>query len=423
MKEIRTYDFTAIEANVKAYVEYMLDRTQSMFKWENLPDTIDERTLERRLQENGFVIFCEVKESEIIPFEEVKQEGGVYAMNGNFGGVLDFNGNPQFAIVVHPLLKDSKKLYMKKDCVLARNDSKMLGFLPMFIRYARAIVENDLSLFRADQQTRATAILSVNDNKGLESAKKYIESIKKGDLGFVMQESKAMPSIKTQPYFSEAGGQITNLIELEQFLKGSWFNEVGINANFNMKRETILESENDLNSDAIQPLVDQMLHERERACEAINEMFGLNVSVKLHSVWNKEQKMHEIDEEVESSTIEEEGEVNDELEQTEETVPEDVPEEVQESEEETVEESASTDEQDTETDSDAEPGSSEEEHQEGDAQDDERSLGAGGASEIVVNVNIDTAENVEVEEPDQEEEPEPEESEEDPEKEDQEEEE
>lgn len=417
MKEIRTYDFTAIEANVKAYVEYMLDRTQSMFKWENLPDTIDERTLERRLQENGFVIFCEVKDSEIIPFEEVKQEGGVYAMSGNFGGVLDFNGNPQFAIVVHPLLKDSKKLYMKKDCVLARNDAKMLGFIPMFIRYARAIVENDLSLFRADQQTRATALLSVNDNKGLESAKKYIESIKKGDLGFVMQESKAMPSIKTQPYFAEAGGQITNLIELEQFLKGSWFNEVGINANFNMKRETILESENDLNSEAIQPLVDQMLHERERACEAINKMFGLNVSVKLHSAWNKEQQMHEIDEEVEGSTIEEGEEINgEEIEQQgEETIQESIPEEVQESEEEIVEEPAGTDEQEPETDSDAESGTGEEEPEQ---------------SAVEIEININNPENVEVEDQEEEEtkeETEPEEKEEseeeDPEKEDQEEEE
>lgn len=294
MKE-KYYDFTCTELNAKAYIDYMLNRTQSMFKWENLPDTIDERTLERRLQENGFVIFCRINEDEIQPFEERRQDGGIYAMEGNYGGVLDFNGNPQYCIVAHPLLKDTKKVRINEDCVLARNDSKMLGLLPLFYRYARAIAENDLSLFRADQQTRATAIISANDNKGLESARRYIESIKQGDLGVVIQESKAAPSVRTQPFFTEAGNQLTNLIELEQFLKGSWFNEIGINANFNMKRETILESESDLNSEAIQPLVDQMLHERERACELINGIFGLNVSVHLHSAWNKEQKMHEGD--------------------------------------------------------------------------------------------------------------------------------
>ena len=289
------YDFTCTELNAKAYIDYMLNRTQSMFKWENLPDTIDERTLERRLQENGFVVFLRINEDEIQPFEERKQDGGIYAMDGNYGGVLDFNGNPQYCIVAHPLLIDAKKVRINEDCVLARNDSKMLGLLPLFYRYAKAIAENDLSLFRADQQTRATAIISANDNKGLESARRYIESIKQGDLGVVIQESKAAPSVRTQPFFTEAGNQLTNLIELEQFLKGSWFNEIGINANFNMKRETILESESDLNSEAIQPLVDQMLHERERACELINGIFGLNVSVHLHSAWNKEQKMHEGD--------------------------------------------------------------------------------------------------------------------------------
>lgn len=384
MKEIRTYDFTAIEANVKAYIEYMLDRCQSMFKWHNLPDTIDERTLERRLQENGFVIFMNIDESEILPFEEVKQEGGVYAMSGNFGGVLDFNGNPQYTIVAHPLLKNTRKDYINKDCVLCRNDAKMLGFIPMFSRYARAIVENDLSLFRADQQTRATALLSVNDNKGLESARKYIESIKKGDLGFVMQESKAMPSIKTQPYFSDAGGQITNLIELEQFLKGSWFNEVGINANFNMKRETILESENDLNSEAIQPLVDQMLHERERACEKINEMFGLNVSVELHSAWNKEQQIHEMGEEVDDSTIGE-SEMTDEQK----TIQEDISENIQEEEETVIEEPVQDGSEQSDINTEetevSEPGSGEEEVQP-------------EQPAVNIEINIDTAETVDVEE-------------------------
>lgn len=291
--KIRVYDFSDIERNVQAYVDYMLVRTQAMFKWHNLPETIDERTLERRLQENGYVVFLQLNEDEILPFEEVTQPGGIYAMSGEFGGVLDFNGNPQYCLVVHPLLKDTKKVFINKECVLARNDSKFMGVLPLYLRYARAIAENDLSLFRADQQTRATAIMTANDNKGIESARRYIESLKKGDLAYCMQESKASPSIKTQPYFTEAGNQITNLIELEQFLKGSWFNEIGINANFNMKRETILESESDLNSDAIQPLVDQMLHERERACEALNAMFGLNVSVELHSAWQQEQVAHE----------------------------------------------------------------------------------------------------------------------------------
>ena len=297
--KIRVYDFSDIEHNVQAYVDYMLVRTQAMFKWHNLPETIDERTLERRLQENGYVVFLQLNEDEILPFEEVTQPGGIYAMSGEFGGVLDFNGNPQYCLVVHPLLKDTKKVYINKECVLARNDSKFLGVLPLYLRYARAIAENDLSLFRADQQTRATAIMTANDNKGIESARRYIESLKKGDLAYCMQESKASPSIKTQPYFTEAGNQITNLIELEQFLKGSWFNEVGINANFNMKRETILESESDLNSDAIQPLVDQMLHERERACELLNSMFGLNVSVELSSAWNRQEEAAEgMDEEV-----------------------------------------------------------------------------------------------------------------------------
>lgn len=49
-----------------------------------------------------------------------------------------------------------------------------------------------------------------------------------------------------------------------------------------MKRESLNSEESQMNFDALLPFVDDMLDERERAVELINEYFGTNISVHLH---------------------------------------------------------------------------------------------------------------------------------------------
>ena len=76
-----------------------------------------------------------------------------------------------------------------------------------------------------------------------------------------------------------------------QYYKGSFLNELGLNANFNMKRERISDNEAALNVDGIMPFIDNMLSERKRAVDSINEMFGTDIVVDYNSVWktNHEQ--------------------------------------------------------------------------------------------------------------------------------------
>ena len=76
-----------------------------------------------------------------------------------------------------------------------------------------------------------------------------------------------------------------DLIEYEQYLKASWFNEMGLDANYNMKRERISNGEVNQNSDALIPFMQNMLNSRKGCVENVNKLFGLNISVELSSVW------------------------------------------------------------------------------------------------------------------------------------------
>ena len=115
-------------------------------------------------------------------------------------------------------------------------------------------------------------------------------------------------------------------IELHQYLKGSMFNELGLNANYNMKREALGAGESGLNADILFPLVDDMLANRQECLDEVNKKYGTNIKVDFNSTWvdNKREAEAELKNlESESETTnqlgENEGEKNDESEGGEET--------------------------------------------------------------------------------------------------------
>jgi hypothetical protein len=77
-------------------------------------------------------------------------------------------------------------------------------------------------------------------------------------------------------------------------LTGTFYNEIGLNANFNMKRESIGEGESSLNEDSLLPLADEMLRCRKEDMDKINKMFNTNITVEFDSAWLNNRKEIEL---------------------------------------------------------------------------------------------------------------------------------
>ena len=284
------------QSGVHQYVNYMLDRTNKMFEWKGLPETIPSRILETYLQVNGYAAFLYVEEQRPIPFP-VNQtfKPGVYIFFGGIGGERDIYYRPTTFIATNPRLETSLNcpiIYdldrvadkLPNSCVIMRNDSNYMGLIPLFTRYAAQMVENDISIRSAQINARAQVGISVNSNNEAESARKYLDDLEAGKLA-VLGKSAFLEGISVANVGTQSANVIIQLIELQQYLKASWFNELGLNANFNMKREYISREEIGSQTDVLLPLVDDMLECRKRACELINAMFDLNISVEKNSAW------------------------------------------------------------------------------------------------------------------------------------------
>lgn len=266
------YDYKNKQKNLQHHVEYMLNRSNIMFEYKNLPDTIPARELEVLLQTNGFCAF-------------VKIDGDFYVVNGGLGGLPDVYNRPTQIIVTVPYLKYNATLDIDKDCVIIPNDSMYIGLLPLYEKYCTILMENEITMILATVNKRVQNLLSANDDNTVESAKEFQKKVFDGELG-VIAESQLFDSLKVNNSSNNSQVSMKDLFEFQQYTKASLFNEIGLSANFNMKRERLTANEVEANTDNLYPLVDDMLKCRRLALEKINEMFGLNIEVQFNSSWD-----------------------------------------------------------------------------------------------------------------------------------------
>lgn len=276
--------------SANAYYRYFLTRLTRMFEYKGLPDTIPHQILDRYLFINGIALITEV-------------EGELYCFYGNAGGEQDVYYRPSKFIVSNPHLKSHGELFTANvpifpTChdddggqprsdfkgVLIRNDTEWQGLNPLLSRYSYLLAENTLTLRTADVMLRITALLTAPSDKERAAALEYLKTIENGNLG-VIGESAFNDGVKMQSPPSNNGSYLTQFIEYQQYLKGSFFNELGLAANYNMKREAIGRGESTLDSDALLPLCDDMLLCRRQDLQRVNEMFGTEIEVSLSSAW------------------------------------------------------------------------------------------------------------------------------------------
>ena len=288
------------------YIKTMLCRTQQMFEYKNLPDTIPQRMLELYLQTSGVAIIAKVNNE-------------LYAFQGGLGGEPDPYYQPTVATVANPALKFSKNLTIGEDAALIYSDSLWQGILPIIQKYAILLAENDITMRTASINMRLISIISVGDDSTKETALEFLRQIEKGQLGVLLDRRNLLmdkENFTVSPTVTTAvSNYMTQLAEYNQYLKASMFNELGLQANYNMKRETLNSAETEMDSDVLIPLVDDMLNCRKLCVDTVNRMFGTNIEVELSSAWEDRQNMRDLQEMASLSAINEDDpeETNDNI--------------------------------------------------------------------------------------------------------------
>lgn len=282
MRKYNDFDYSYLikdkTKNINTFCKFMLCKSQGMFVYSGLPDTLPSCELERILQTTGHVTIAEHKE-------------GIYAFDGGLQGEhLSPYAKPTQSLVTNVALNLTKTLEDGKDCVIGYNDSYGLGVAPIYAKFGFMLCETRLTQYNILILTRAQQLFSASDANTVASAQIYLKKLIDGELS-VIAENAFFEGLKTHNDNASIASNLKTLIEFEQYLKASCLNEIGLNANWNAKREALNSSETGMNEASLLPFPIDMLKQRQTMVEAVNSLFGLNITVELNEIWSQDDEL------------------------------------------------------------------------------------------------------------------------------------
>lgn len=242
------------------YFDRLLELSISMFEWQNVPDSIDTRFLEINLFDLGFCVFFK---------DEVL---GELALPCAAGGNLDVYGIP----VHRRAYADNgyqKELTSKDSVIIYNNMLHENSYLPVR-EFAMKLYNLDRAI-EINANAQKTPILITCDEKQRLSLKNVYMKYE-GNEPFIFGNKdldiRAFNVLKTDaPYVAD------KLYQLKTQIWNEALTYLGISSTNTQKRERLLTDEVIRNLGGTIASRYSRLTTRQKACEQINKMFGLNM--------------------------------------------------------------------------------------------------------------------------------------------------
>lgn len=258
----------AKQLNDATFTDYYLRLkllAKSVFKWENLPNGMDEKWIETFLFDRGQCVF----------YEDAKR--GLMVAECNPGGDLN---NYQEPVVVVPTGIDEECTDLKPgvDCVLIKNNDEVIptSYPLKLFAYRLAEISRTIDLNITAQKT--PALMHTTKNQMLSIKNVYAqwsgnEPVIFGDKSF---DPESLRILKT-----DAPVVFPDLQQQKLAIWNECLTFLGINNANTEKRERLITDEVEANNDHIDLSAGCFLKSRQRAVDQINTLFGTNITVSL----------------------------------------------------------------------------------------------------------------------------------------------
>lgn len=255
-----------IEWSYKYWKETLFEKCVRIFEWENLP--FPQKEIEMRLLLSGYCGFIDDKFC-----------GFMVADGGMSGATQYFDEFTQFTYAA--ATAHGGQVPIDKKCVIINNTALRNPLYPLICRYASLLAHAEVSLKCALVNLRSTNTYTTNDNSTAESIKSYNKKIYNGEHDVIIDDS-LVNAVQNVANGVTTNTGVKDCIDARNEILRSFYNDIGVRYNRD-KKERMITSEVEQDEQLLLFNINDMLHQREKATEKINELFGLNVSVKLSS--------------------------------------------------------------------------------------------------------------------------------------------
>ena len=275
-KKFNMYPLTNKQVNINDFVQLMLNKTLSMFKYDNLPETIPRVELERLLQTKGYAVIYSYKSK-------------LYCTAGGLLGQEKSPYNqPTKAIINVPAFKINQESVIGSDCALIKNDDLKTGILPTVLKHGSLLIENDITMLLNDWNSRIQTIFSGGTEQTIQSAQEFLSKIEDGDLGIVAENS-FLKDLTVNNSNKQGAITFSDLIAYQQYLKSDLLNDLGLSSLNQMKKERMNATEVNANNDNVYTYTDNMLENRKEGLKMVNKLFNGNIQVDYNGSWKDKE--------------------------------------------------------------------------------------------------------------------------------------
>lgn len=247
------------------YLRRLCELSMSMFKWEGLPDSVDIRYLEMELFLGGQALFFK---DDVLGYLALG-----YMANGSF----DVYGEPISRRAYSRYSGYNSDTFSDKDSVIIWNNYMRVPSAQDVMYYAQRLWDLDNTIDINARAQKTPILIQCDEKQRLSLVNVYKEydgnsPVLFGDRNL---DIKGFGVLKTDaPFVAD------KLYELKNQIWNEALTYLGISNVSYQKRERLITDEVTRSQGGTVASRYSRLAMREQACERINEMFGLNLSVK-----------------------------------------------------------------------------------------------------------------------------------------------
>lgn len=248
----------------------LINTANSLFEWENLPDTFSVNFLNYELIVNGKI-------------GVINHHGQLYTVRGEVGGEINMYYRPTQYIYANPVLGSGSPIIGQDIAVifLTSEDTNptvmTCGLSSLIDSTASLLADNELSLNVAQKNTRMMLIADTDNEATRNSAENVMKSMYNGEPYKVVNR-KMTDTFNVNPLVTiRPAENMRQLIENRQYIWSCFLQELGINSNFNLKRERLITSEVELNGECLDTLIDDIERNVQAGVDMVNTMYDTDI--------------------------------------------------------------------------------------------------------------------------------------------------
>ena len=237
----------------------------------------------------------------------------LYACIGNRGGTPNEYYVPTQFLIANPVL-GSKEVKIGETGIVIYNtkidhfvwtgesDIFSAGLCDLIEQTATLLADNIISINCSQINARVTAFFTADSEAQAAAGEAVLKRMYAGKP-YAILRSDLIEKLLINPINNSSSGQnITELVELHNYIIANFFQSIGIKSNNIMKRERLIRDEIESQDDFLQVSILEILSSWQQGLDEVNKLYGTSFHVKLNPVLLNEL-MQQIDssEDVEGS--------------------------------------------------------------------------------------------------------------------------